>query len=451
MQLIMNDERLQTIEQVKRFLAGSEALDFGGVSVEERYQWIETVLVRFKYYQLKRAEKGAIRRYIEKVSGYSRSQVSRLIREYNQRGQLRKAQYQRHRFSRSYTPADIALLARTDELHDYLSGQATKKIMEREWAIYGHTDFRNISRISIAHLYNLRGSHLYRSITKRYTRTKPAVVKIGERARPAPGGSPGYIRIDTVHQGDHNGEKGVYHINAVDEVTQWEIVASMEKIAESYLMPVLESMLAGFPFVMRGFHSDNGSEFINKTVAKLLNKLLIRFTKCRPRHTNDNGLVESKNGSVVRKHLGYAYIPQACAEALNQYNNDFLNPYINFHRPCFFSVSVTDHRGKVKKTYPYQEVMTPYEKFKSLPTAEKYLRPGVTMEKLDDIASKMSDNEFAERMVKARSNLFQNVSRWAERVARGYSPSTPPTTSHGEKDRQKRRNRTSTSPCSFFD
>jgi len=343
------------------------------------------------------------------------------------------------------------LLARTDELHDYLSGPATKKIMEREWAIYGHSNFRNISQISIAHLYNLRRSHLYRSITKRYTRTKPVVVKIGERARPAPGGSPGYIRIDTVHQGDDQGEKGVYHINAVDEVTQWEIVASVEKIAESYLVPVLESMLAGFPFVMLGFHSDNGSEFINKTVAKLLNKLLIRFTKCRPRHTNDNGLVESKNGSVVRKHLGYAYIPQACAEALNRYNNDFLNPYINFHRPCFFPVSVTDHRGKVKKTYPYREVMTPYEKFKSLPTAERYLRPGATIDKLDDIASKMSDNEFAERVVKARSNLFQYISRWPERVARGYPPSTPPTTSNGEKDSQKRRNRITTSPCSFFD
>ncbi len=427
MQLIMNDERLQTIEQVKQFLAGSEALDFEGVSVEERYQWIQAVLVRFKYYQLKRAEKGVIRRYIEKVSGYSQSQVSRLIREYNQRGQLRKAQYKRHRFPRSYTTEDIALLARTDGLHDYLSGPATKKIMEREWATYGHTDFRNISRISIAHLYNLRRSHLYRSITKRYTRTKPAVVKIGERARPAPGGSPGYIRIDTVHQGDDQEEKGVYHINAVDEVTQWEIVASVEKIAESYLVPVLESMLAGFPFVMRGFHSDNGSEFINKTVAKLLNKLLIRFTKCRPRHTNDNGLVESKNGSVVRKHLGYAYIPQACAEALNQYHSDFLNPYVNFHRPCFFSVSVTDHRGKVKKVYPYREVMTPYEKLKSLPGAGSYLRPTVTMQKLDDIARQMSDNEYAERMVKARSNLFQNISRWEKRVAQGYSPSTPPT------------------------
>jgi len=447
----MNDERLQTIEQVKQFLAGSEALDFGGVSVEERYQWIQTVLVRFKYCQLNRAEKGVTRRYIGKVSGYSRAQVSRLIREYNQRGQLRKAQYKRHRFPRNYTTADIALLARTDELHDCLSGPATKKIMEREWEIYGHSDFRNISRISIAHLYNLRRSHLYRSITKRYTTTKPAVVRIGERARPAPGGIPGYIRVDTVHQGDLSGEKGVYHINAVDEVTQWEIVASVEKIAESYLVPVLESMLAGFPFVIRGFHSDNGSEFINKTVAKLLNKLLIRFTKCRPRHTNDNGLVESKNGSVVRKHLGYAYIPQACAEVLNQYNSEFLNPYINFHRPCFFSVAVIDHRGKVKKTYPYQEVMTPYERFKSLPAAESYLRPGITIKKLDDIANQMSDNEYAERMVKARSNLFQHVSRWAERVARGYSPSTSPTVPQGKKDSHKKRNRITTSPCSFFD
>jgi len=446
----MNDEQIQTIEQVKQFIVGSEALAFRGVSVEERYKWIETVLVRFKYYQLKRTEKGVIRRYIEKVSGYSRSQVSRLIREYNQRGRLRKAQYQRHRFSKSYTPADIALLARTDELHVYLSGPATKKIMEREWSIYGHSDFRNISRISIAHLYNLRRSHLYRSITKRYTRTKPAVVKIGERARPAPGGSPGYIRIDTVHQGDDLGEKGVYHINAVDEVTQWEIVASVKKIAESYLVPVLESMLAGFPFVIRGFHSDNGSEFINKPVAKLLNKLLIRFTKCRPRHTNDNGLVESKNGSVVRKHLGYAHIPQACAGALNQYNSQFLSPYINFHRPCFFSVSVIDRRGKVKKTYPYREVMTPYEKFKSMPAAERYLRPGLTMDKLDDIANQMSDNEFAERMVKARSNLFQNVSRRPERVARGF-PSPPPTTTQGKQESQSKRNRIATSPCSFFD
>jgi hypothetical protein len=178
------------------------------------------------------------------------------------------------------------------------------------------------------------------------------VVKIGERAKPDPGGIPGYIRVDTVHQGDRDGEKGVYHINAVDEVTQWEILASAEKISEYHLEPVLEAMLAGFPFVIRGFHSDNGSEFVNRTVANLLNKLLIRFTRCRPRHTNDNGLVESKNGSVVRKQLGYVYIPQACASTINQYHRDYLNIYVNFHRPCFFAVSVIDHRAKSRKRIP---------------------------------------------------------------------------------------------------
>jgi len=419
----MNDEKLNTVEQVKWFLEGSEALEFGGVSIEERYRWIETVLVRFKYYRLNRAEKGVIRRYIEKVSGYSRAQVSRLIRQYNQQGRLRKAHHKRHRFPKRYTLTDIALLARTDELHDCLSGPAIKKIMEREWAVYGHSDFRNISQISIAHLYNLRQSYLYRNLNRRYTKTRPAVVNIAERARPDTGGKPGYIRVDTVHQGDRDGEKGVYHINAVDEVTQWEIVASVERISEYYLEPVLKSILAGFPFIIRGFHSDNGSEFINKTVAKLLNKLLIRFTKCRPRHTSDNGLVESKNGSVVRKQLGYVHIPQACATAINRYHRDFLNVYINFHRPCFFSVSVIDPRGRVKRAYPCQEVMTPYEKLKSLPEAQSYLQPSVTVKKLDDIANQMSDNEFAERMVKARSDLFQHISRHMNQGARSSSPS----------------------------
>ena len=97
----------------------------------------------------------------------------------------------------------------------------------------------------------------------------------------------------------------------------------------------------------------------------------------------------------------------------SRYHRNFLNVYINFHRPCFFAVSVIDHRGKLKKTYPYHKVMTPYEKLKSLPEVENSLQSGVTLEKLDDIANQMSDNEFAERMVKARSNLFQHISRGA--------------------------------------
>jgi len=102
---------------------------------------------------------------------------------------------------------------------------------------------------------------------------------------------------------------------------------------------------------------------------------------------------------------------------LNGYSKEFLNPYINFHRPCFFPVSVIDHKGKIRKTYPYKMVRTPYERLKSLPQAESYLRPGVTFEALDAIASQMSDNQFAERMVNARSNLFQQILRFANRVA----------------------------------
>lgn len=415
--MIMNYEDIQTIAQVKQFLAGSEVLEFEGVSTEERYRWIEMVMVRFTYHRLNRKDKGVIRRYVEKVSGYCRAQVCRLIMKYNQRGRIKRAECNRHRFPGKYTRRDIALLARTDGLHDFLSGPATKKIMEREWKVYGNTDFKTISQISIAHLYNLRRGHLYRSINKRYTKTKPAVVKIGERTRPDTGGRPGYIRVDTVHQGDLNEEKGVYHINAVDEVTQWKIVASVEKISEYYLEPILESILAGFPFAIKCFHSDNGSEFINKTVAKLLNKLLIRFTKCRPRHTNDNGLVESKNGSVVRKQLGYVHIPQKYATAIDHYHRDFLNIYINFHRPCFFAISAVDHRGKVKKMYPYEKVMTPYEKLKSLPESQSCLKDGLTLQQLDDIANQMSDNKFAERMMKARSNLFQDISRHINRDA----------------------------------
>jgi len=413
----MNDRQLQTVEQVGQFLEGSERVEFRGLTTKEKYYWIEEVLIRFRYHCLERAEKGVIRRYIGKATGYSRSQVSRLIAEYKRTGQLKKTGYRRHRFPRKYTPAEVILLARTDELHGYLSGPATKKIMEREYEVYGHAEFGNISRISIAHLYNLRRSNTYRGISRRYTKTKPVVSRIGERVRPDPKGQPGYIRIDTVHQGDLNGQKGVYHINAVDEVTQWEIVASVERISEAYLVPVLEIMLLQFPFITRGFHSDNGSEFVNHTAARLLNKMLIRFTKSRPRHSNDNGLVETKNGSVVRKNLGYAYIPQACAELINGYNKEFLNPYINSHRPCFFPVSVIDPKGRIKKTYPYREVRTPYERLKSLPKAESYLRPGVTFEELEIIANQMSDNQSAERMVKARSNLFGQISRFANRVA----------------------------------
>jgi transposase InsO family protein len=405
----MNDEQLQTLEQVKEFVAGSQWVEFRGLNAGEKYEWIEGVLKRFRYPILKKEGKGLIKSYLLKVTGYSRAQLTRLIGLYLKTGKIQAAKYQRYRFPRRYTAEDIALLAKTDELHGWLSGPATKKILEREHKVYGHSEYANIARISVAQIYNLRHSQRYGG--KRYIHTRPVVSPLGERMKPQSQGQPGYLRIDTVHQGDQNGHKGVYHINAVDEVTQWEVVISSERITENHLAAHLEEILNQFPFCIQGFHSDNGGEFVNKVVAGILNKLLIRFTRSRPRNPNDNGLIETKNGAVIRKNLGYTHIPQSAAGLLNSYHQRYLNPYINFHRPSFFAVEEIDHKGKVRKKYPYNQINTPFEKLKSLPGVESYLRSGVTLEKMETYARQLSDNEFAERMVKARSNLLKQAQR----------------------------------------
>ena len=183
----------------------------------------------------------------------------------------------------------------------------------------------------------------------------------------------------------------------------------MEKISERYLIPALEQLLEDFPFVILGFHSDNGSEYINKRVAELLEKLRIEFTKSRSRQTNDNALAESKNGHVVRKIFGYTHIPQYWAPLINDFNRQHLNPYINYHRPCLFPEIIIDNKGKQRKRYPYDSLMTPYEKLKSLPEAQKYLKPGVTFEILDAIAYKQSDNEAADKLQQARRQLFKSI------------------------------------------
>ena len=156
-------------------------------------------------------------------------------------------------------------------------------------------------------------------------------------------------------------------------------------------------------------HADNGSEFINHKVATLLNTLLISLTKSRPRHCNDNALAESKNGAVVRKILGYSHIPQRYAALVQTFNRQFLNPYINFHRPCHFPEITTNSKGKEKRTYPYRNMMTPYEKLKSLPRAERYLKKDITFEQLDRIAMQMSDHAAARALQKAREKLFDLI------------------------------------------
>jgi transposase InsO family protein len=303
-------------------------------------------------------------------------------------------------------------------LHNTLSGLATKKLMERAFGVFGDARYERLAVISVGHLYNLRRRPIYQQLRQVWTKTRSVTIAIGERRAPSPNHQPGYLRVDSVHQGDQDGVKGVYHINTVDCVTQYEGVATCARISEAFLIPVLAALLDSFPFVIHGFHSDNGSEYINHDVAKLLNKLLIEEqTKSRSRHCNDNALAESKNGAIVRKHLGYSHIPQHFATLVNAFCRDHLNPYLNFHRPCLFAETITDAKGRQRKRYPYKLLMTPYEKLQSLDNAEQFLKPGITFAQLDVQAGAMSDNEAARRMHEARAKLFKTIFNRSKQVA----------------------------------
>jgi transposase InsO family protein len=200
--------------------------------------------------------------------------------------------------------------------------------------------------------------------------------------------------------------------------TQFQFVGAVEHISERFLVPVLSDLIQAFPFEIKAFHADNGSEYINHQVVRLLTKLHIEaFTKSRARHSNDNALVESKNGSVIRKHLGYAHIPGYFASQVNEFTQNVLSPYLNFHRPCFFPTEEVDAKGKIRKRYRYETMMTPYDKLRSLPTAAQYLRPGVTFAQLDPIALAMTDNEAAQQLIDARARLFQSIHKTSQPAA----------------------------------
>ncbi len=374
---------------------------------------MDAVLWRLDYRVLRRADRGAVLEYVQRLSGYSRAQATRLVSRWVA-GQPLTKNYRapEHAFARRYTAADVALLADVDRAMGTLSGPATACVLRRQRDVFGDVRFARLGSISVAHLYNLRKAPGYREqrVVLSKTRGDKAAV-IGVRKAPAPEGRPGFVRIDSVHQGDHDGIKGLYHINAVDCVTQWEVVASVQTISEAHLLPVIEQMLEQFPFPILGFHADNGSEYVNHRVARMLDKLRIEFTRSRPRTSNDNALAETKNGAVVRKVFGYGHIPQRHASRFNTFCLEYLNPFLNFHRPCLFATEVADPKkpGRIKRVYRPRDVMTPLDKLAGLPEAHKHLREGITLEHLYQLARALSDVQAAEELNEARAALLRRV------------------------------------------
>ena len=401
-----NLERL-TVAEMQEFVATNRQVGWSVPERESAYGLIERVLKAQQYRRLSKGHKGIIRGFLAKITAVSRAQMTRLIRRWMETRRIERKPMQRPNFPRRYTGADIATLAEVDAAHEDLSGPAVRHLCRRGWAVFGDERFRRLADISASHIYNLRRSASYRKIRVSLQHTQARRVSIGERRQPDPKGRAGYLRVDTVHQGQHDGQPGVYHINAVDTVTQWQVVGCTETISEQHLIPVLEAMLHQFPFRILGFHCDNGSEFLNHMVVKLLNKLLVEeFTKSRAYRTTDNALGEGKNGAVVRKQMGYGPIASEHADALQRFYTAYFNPYLNFHRPCGYATVLTNARGKRKRTYRHKDYRTPYEKLTSLPEWEQSLKEAITPAMLQQQAAARSDTEAARRMQKAKLALL---------------------------------------------
>jgi hypothetical protein len=401
-----NLERL-TLDQMQEFIAGNRDVEFVLEGRRASYNFIETVLQTQRYRRLSKGQRGTVRRFLAKVTGLSRAQLTRLLSRWRRTKRVEGPPTFRPCFPRRYTSADVALLAAVDTAHEDLSGPAVRHILEREFKVFGNAEYERLAGVSVSHLYNLRHSVGYKNQRVVVHHTQARQVSIGERRKPDPHGQPGYLRVDTVHQGNLDGHPGIYHINAVDTVTQWQVVGCVETISERHMIPVLEAMLHQFPFRILGFHCDNGSEFLNHTVAKLLNKLLVEFTKSRAYRTTDNALVEGKNGAVIRKHIGYGAIPAEHAEQFQKFYTAHFNPYLDYHRPCGFATIEIGARGKRRRRYPVKDYRTPYEKLTSLPNWKQYLKEGISVELLQQQATRMSDTQAAVSMQKAKTLLLR--------------------------------------------
>jgi hypothetical protein len=402
MEITMDDSRINNISQIKEFLKGSQQFDFSlkKARIEEKYEFIDKTVKRLKYHTLRKKEKRVVINYLRKIVGYKKSQLLKLVNE-AVLDELKRKKYKRIHPRRIYTLSDIKLLEKTDELHLRLSEGATKEILRREFEVFHHNNFQTISRISHSHITNLRHSLIYKNSWVNHTKARQ--IPIGITQKPENYGKPGSIRVDTVNQRD------VYHINSVDEITQWEVVVCVPQISERCMLPALQELIDQYPFIIFNFHSDRGRETINYLVSSFLQRLLIKQTKSRAYHANDNALVETKNGAVVRKNMGWQHINQNLTDKINHYYRNYFNPYLNFHRPCGYPTIVVDEKGRKKRLYhTYQ---TPYEALKNIKEGEKILKPNLSFEKLDKIAYKYSDNEFAQILRNEEKKLFDLITK----------------------------------------
>lgn len=390
------------IVSIKRILALGNLVKTKFQSPKQKCNFVANFWKNIRYFNLSKKNKIVCLKYLKVVTGLKSARLLAIFSKLRD-GKTVSKKYIRSKIYRKYKPSDIKLLEQTDELHLRLNPRATKAILESEFKVYGKNEYERICNISPSHLQNLRKSSCYKSCWRKQTHAR--VIPIGQTLKPKPNGKPGYVRVDTVHQ------REIYFIHLVDEITQWEGMVAVANITDEQMEVAFRLILSMIPFVIYNFHSDRGSENINYRIARMLNKLRIKQSKCRSGQHNDNALVEGKNNAIIRKNFGYGFMPKQVLRQLNYYLLHYFVPYLNFHRPCLFATIVTQPSGKTHRKY-ITRPQTPFEKLWELSGLHhrKFIKKTVKPSELFAYSREFSHNEFATVVRSQEREVFDLIS-----------------------------------------
>ncbi len=374
---------------------------------KDKIKWVKNFLNSVNYRKIKNKKtKGMVGEIISNITTAKERTISKWLKLYKSNN-LRTRTYNRNKFHRIYLNEDIILLADVDSKVERLSAESLRNLFIREYKIFNNKDFERLSHISKSHINNLRGTSIYRTKMLKFNKTHSNKANFLPIGKMIANGKPGYIRVDSVHSGIWNEQKGLYFINMIDDVLQTEFIYTLPLISERFLVPMVEYMLSSYWTDIHAFHADGGSEYNNSLIVGLLNKIHIGSkTRNRPYHSNDNALIESKNAAIVRKHFGFGYIPKNYYQKFNIYLEEYFNPYLNFHRSSGYLTGIhKSNKGRSIREYKYYN--PPYELFKE--KYRMYLKEGLSIEELDKIAYKMSDYESAKLMKSNKDELFKGI------------------------------------------
>ena len=152
---LMQFDQLKTTQDIEDFLFGNQSVVFVIASTKEaHYQFVEETLRRFSYTRLKRKDKGTVIAFLLKMSGYSKSHITRMIKQFVETKHIHRKQTTLNGFGRVYTPEDIRLLVALDKCHDTPNGFMIKKLCERAYHQFGDSQYVRLSSISVSHIYN---------------------------------------------------------------------------------------------------------------------------------------------------------------------------------------------------------------------------------------------------------------------------------------------------------